>query len=98
MRNENIHLRNHLFAQLERLEDESLDEDQLKLERERTSAIVNVAKQIVDMEKAAIAKEKNQVANKKITLEAMKLLQKNGSYMNKDEVRRELMSGEAASD
>ncbi|GAA0585680.1 hypothetical protein ACFQH5_20520 [Halomonas salifodinae] len=41
-------LREHLFAQLERLGDESLDEDGIKREVERGKAIQGVAGAIID--------------------------------------------------
>lgn len=48
MKNKLIDLNNHLFAQLERLGDEDLNEDELKQELERSKAITGVSKQIVD--------------------------------------------------
>lgn len=47
MKNKLVDLNNHLFAQLERLSDEDLTEEQIKKEVTRTDAIVHVAKQIV---------------------------------------------------
>lgn len=41
-------LNNHLFAQLERLSDESLTGDALQTEIERTKAVNGVAKNIID--------------------------------------------------
>lgn len=46
-RNKISDLNNHLFAQLERLEDESLDNEQIKIETERAKAISQVAEQII---------------------------------------------------
>lgn len=46
-RNKILDLNNHLFAQLERLEDESLSIDKLKIETERAKAISSVASQIL---------------------------------------------------
>lgn len=40
-------LSNHLFEQMERLNDESLSEEQLKKEIERAHAMANIADQIV---------------------------------------------------
>lgn len=40
-------LNNYLFAQMERLDDESLTDEQLKKELERSKAITGVASQIV---------------------------------------------------
>ena len=47
MKNKLGDLNNHLFAQLERLSDESLSLDQIEQEVKRTDAIVSVADQIV---------------------------------------------------
>ena len=47
MKNKLIDLNDHLFAQLERLGEESLEGDKLKEEAERTKAIVAVSSQIV---------------------------------------------------
>lgn len=46
MRNKQIDLDNHLFAQLERLDDESLDGEALEAEIRRAKAISNIAAQI----------------------------------------------------
>lgn len=48
MKNKITDLRNHLFAQLERLGDESLKGDELKEELGRAKAIGQVASQITD--------------------------------------------------
>lgn len=48
MKNKLTDLNNHLFAQLERLGDEDLNEEQLQTELERTKAISSVAKNIVE--------------------------------------------------
>lgn len=47
MRNTMGDLNNHLFAQLERLNDESLTDEQLKKELERAKAVSSVASQII---------------------------------------------------
>lgn len=47
-------LNNHLFAQLERLSDESLTQEQLAQEMERAKAINGVAKNIIDNAKTAL--------------------------------------------
>lgn len=47
MKNSMTDLNNHLFAQLERLSEENLSEDQIESEVKRTEAIVAVADQIV---------------------------------------------------
>jgi hypothetical protein len=47
MKNKLSDLNNHLFAQLERLSDEDLDQDELEKEIKRTEAIVDVSDKIV---------------------------------------------------
>lgn len=47
MKNKLTDLNNHLFAQLERLSEESLTAEQIDAEVKRTDAIVDVAEQIV---------------------------------------------------
>lgn len=47
MRNKISDLNNYLFAQLERLDDESMDKDHLESEIERSKAISLVAAQII---------------------------------------------------
>lgn len=47
MKNKLIDLNNHLFAQLERLSEESLTAEQIQTEVSRTDAIVDVAEQII---------------------------------------------------
>lgn len=61
-------LNNHLFAQLERLGDEELTQDDLKMEVDRSKAINGIAKNIID--------------NAKTTLEGMQLAY-NGLPANK---------------
>lgn len=58
-RNKLSDLNDHLFAQLERLEDENMSREDLEKEVVRTKAINDVAKNIVE--------------NAKLTLEAVKL-------------------------
>ena len=59
-RNKLADLNNHLFAQLERLEDEELTPEQLKSEVSRAGAISKIASQVIQ--------------NAKITIDAMKLV------------------------
>lgn len=48
MKNNLTDLNNHLFAQLERLGDEELNDEQLRTEIGRSEAIVRVSEQIVN--------------------------------------------------
>jgi hypothetical protein len=59
MKNTLSDLNNHLFAQLERLSDEDLDEEQVKKEVQRSKAITDVAKVIVDNGRLALATMKH---------------------------------------
>lgn len=52
MKNKIDDLRNHLFAQLERLGDESIKGDALKEEIQRAKAVSNVSAQLVDSARA----------------------------------------------
>lgn len=47
MRNTMGDLNNHLFAQLERLGDETMDADQTKMEIERARAMTGIAQQVI---------------------------------------------------
>jgi len=47
MKNQQMDLNNHLFAQLERLSDEKLTTEELQHEAERSKAIIGVAKEIM---------------------------------------------------
>lgn len=64
MKNKITDLNNHLFAQLERLGDEDMSSDSLEIEIKRSQAIANIARNIVD--------------TSRITLEAMKLMERSG--------------------
>lgn len=50
-KNKIIDLKNHLFAQLERLNDESMSQEQLQVELEKAKAMEGVAKQVIELEK-----------------------------------------------
>jgi len=47
-------LNNHLFAQLERLGEEDIDQDQLKIEVNRSKAMNSIAKNIIDNARVAL--------------------------------------------
>lgn len=57
-------LNNHLFAQLERLNNDDISCDQLQLEINRSKAISEVADMIIE--------------SSKVTIEAMKIMEKGG--------------------
>jgi hypothetical protein len=48
MRNNLVDLNNHLFEQMERLNDDELTDDQLHKEIERSKAMANIATKIID--------------------------------------------------
>ena len=48
MRNKLVDLNNHLFEQLERLNDEELSDEELNKEINRSKAMTNVASKIID--------------------------------------------------
>ena len=58
MNNKLSDLNNHLFAELERLSDEELNEDELKSEIDRARAITSVSKQIIENGALALKAEK----------------------------------------
>lgn len=64
MRNKIKDLNNHLFAQIERLGDEELNDEQLDREIARSKAITQVADAIIE--------------SNRVTIEAMSVLQKAG--------------------
>ncbi|MCK7542929.1 hypothetical protein MLC59_01930 [Marinobacter bryozoorum] len=57
MKNKLTDLNNHLFAQLERLNDEDLTGDELKEEIERSKAVTGVSKEIVSNARLAFDAE-----------------------------------------
>lgn len=61
MKNTLMDLNNHLFAELERLNDEELTEDALEKEIRRADAIAKVATQVVNNAKTAFEATKLQV-------------------------------------
>ncbi len=54
MKNKLTDLNDHMFAALERLNDESLEGDALKSEIERSKAMANVGRQIIDNARLAL--------------------------------------------
>lgn len=58
MKNNLLDLNNHLFAQLERLGDESLKGEELLIEIERSKAITGVAREVVGNAKVALEAQK----------------------------------------
>lgn len=58
MKNKLTDLNNHLFAQLERLGDEDLSNEELEQEIERSKAIAGISNQIVSNARLALDAEK----------------------------------------
>lgn len=58
VRNKSIDLNNHLFEQLERLNDVELKGDDLKEEIERSKAVAGISKSIIENSKLALESEK----------------------------------------
>ena len=58
VRNKSIDLNNHLFEQLERLNDVELKGDDLKEEIERSKAVAGISKSIIENYKLALEAEK----------------------------------------
>lgn len=63
MQNKLIDLNNHLFAQLERLGQEGIKEDQLKQEIARTKSMCDIGKTIVENASLALEAHKFQYEN-----------------------------------
>ncbi len=59
MKNKITDLNNHLFEQLERLNDEDLKGDELKQEIQRSSAVVRVSNQIINVGRLALDAKKH---------------------------------------
>jgi len=73
MKNKITDLNNHLFAQLERLGDESISPDELEQEIKRSKAITDVSKNIIESHKN--------------TIEAMKIMEKAGVDIKMDSAK-----------
>ena len=58
VRNTNLDLNNHLFEQLERLNDDELSDDELKSEINRSKAMTDVSRQIIDNGRLALDAQK----------------------------------------
>lgn len=58
MKNKLSDLNNHLFEQLERLEDQELSPEDLKKEFQRAKAIAGVSEKIIDSAKLALEAQK----------------------------------------
>ena len=60
MKNQLIDLNNHLFAQMERLGDEDLSQEELKQEIDRSKAMTGISNQIVNNASLALDAKKFQ--------------------------------------
>lgn len=81
MRNKISDLNNHLFSQLERLGDESLNTEELQKEIERSKAITQIASQLVE--------------SAKVSVDAMKIMEKAGidiTFISSDIFQKRLES------
>lgn len=61
MKNKLTDLNNHLFEQLERLNDEELTDEKLSQEIERSKAVANIATKIIDNASLGLQAEKLRV-------------------------------------
>lgn len=61
MKNNIVDLNNHLFEQLERLNDDDLSEEQLNREIQRSKAMTDVASKIIDNAQLGLQAEKLKV-------------------------------------
>lgn len=63
MKNKLVDLNNHLFEQLERLNDDNLDGENLQVEMERAKAMTSIAQQIISNGNLALQAEKFKAEN-----------------------------------
>lgn len=61
MKNNLVDLNNHLFEQLERMNDEDLTDEQLEKELKRTRAMTDIATKIIDNANLGLQAEKLKV-------------------------------------
>lgn len=75
MKNKLSDLNNHLFEELERLNDESLTGDELQMERERAKTMATVAQTIINNGELALkaAKHYEEYGNKQDMPEILKI-------------------------
>ena len=59
MKNKLVELNNHLFEELERLNDESLKGEELQEERERAKSMANIAQTIINNGELALKAQKH---------------------------------------
>lgn len=83
MKNKLIDLNNHLFAQLERLSDEEITQEELDKEIQRTDAVVKVSSQIIGTANVALQAAKI-VANNGGNFETMLPLIEGRNEINND--------------
>lgn len=65
-RNKAIDLKNHLFEQLERINDESLNQTELAVELERTDAVVKISSQLIKLEALALKSVELQIKSEEL--------------------------------
>ena len=87
MRNKIVDLNNHLFAQLERLGDETLTAEQLALEVRRTEAIVTVSEQLVRSAMVSLGAAKLIAENSRGQAAVANLPMLNGKELNGESVQ-----------
>lgn len=58
MKNRLVNLNDHLFSALERLNEEGLDEEKIRIEIDRSKSVSDVAGKIIDLAKTSLEAEK----------------------------------------